>query len=570
RGVAIPGINDAFAGSAPDVGVYESALDVAPSVLSITRVDANPTAAAILNFTVTFSEPVNGLDLAAPFADFALTSPGLTGVSIAGVTPVSGTTYTVAVNSGSGAGTLRLDIVDDDSITDAARTPLGGPGAGNGAFTTGEAYTVDKSLPAAISILRTDPTPTAAGTVHFAVTFTEAVTGVDTNDFLLAVTGNIGGAVVTEVLGSANAYSVTVDVGTGDGTLRLDLLDNDSIVDAGNTPLGGPGAGNGNFVAGEIYTINRNNPTVVSILRADADPSTAENVRFGVSFSEPVTGVDSADFTVAVSGPSGARVLEVTGSGAAYIVNVATGTGNGSLRLDVVDNDSIIDLASAPLGGPGAGNGNFAIGETYTINKPVTPPVTKVTENFRSNGANDGWVLESGENSERGGSKNTNATTFILGDDARDRQYRAFLHFPTVTLPDNAQITMLLLMIKKQDRIGTDPFTTHGNILIDIRSGAFGSFGPFPVNSLQVSDFQFPSSRDAVGAFPNNPVGGWYWAMLDTTAFQYVNRTGVTQFRLRFQLDDNDDLGNDYLRFYSGNYSAQVDRPQLSVEYYVP
>jgi hypothetical protein len=35
------------------------------------------------------------------------------------------------------------------------------------------------------------------------------------------------------------------------------LIDNDSIKDVSNNPLGGPGAGNGNFTAGEIYTINK-------------------------------------------------------------------------------------------------------------------------------------------------------------------------------------------------------------------------------------------------------------------------------------------------------------------------
>ena len=53
----------------------------------------------------------------------------------------SGRTYTVTVATGGGAGTIRLDVTDNDSIVDAASNRLGGTGAGNGAFTTGEAYT---------------------------------------------------------------------------------------------------------------------------------------------------------------------------------------------------------------------------------------------------------------------------------------------------------------------------------------------------------------------------------------------------------------------------------------------
>ena len=39
-------------------------------------------------------------------------------------------------------GNGALDVVDNDTIVDGAGTPLGGAGAGNGSFTTGQAYTV--------------------------------------------------------------------------------------------------------------------------------------------------------------------------------------------------------------------------------------------------------------------------------------------------------------------------------------------------------------------------------------------------------------------------------------------
>ena len=568
RGVVIPGINDSFAGSAPDVGAYESAVDSPPMVSSIVRAGPNPTNAASVNFTVTFSESVTGVDTVTPFNDFGLTvSSGITGAAIISIIPISGAAYTVSVNTGSGIGTIRLDLLDDDSIVDAARNPLGGGGAGNGTFTTGEFYTIDKSLVTTTSILRADPNPTVADTVHFTVTFSEAVIGVDASDFALATTGGITGAAVTEISGSGNTYIVTANTGTGDGTLRLDLLDNDSIVNTLNNPLGGVGAGNGNFTTGEAYTLDRSVPTVTSSLRADPDPATAESVHYVVSFSKSVNGVDASDFVLTTTGISGATVTQVSGTDNTYTVTVGTGSGNGTLRLDVIDNDSIVDASGHPLGGAGAGNGNFTTGEVYTVNKTV---VTKITEIFTSDRANDGWVLESKENSNRGGTKDASSATFNLGDDSKDRQYRAILHFSTSSLPDNAVITMVILMIKKDGQVGTDPFSTHQNILIDIRHGAFGSLGPFSMYSLQVTDFQDPASKDSVGMIQNNPVGGWYWALLDSMAFPNINLTGGTQFRLRFQLDDNDDLGNDYLKFYSGNYLILSGRPQLQVEYYVP
>jgi hypothetical protein len=137
-------------------------------------------------------------------------------------------------------------------------------------------------------------------------------------------------------------------------------------------------------------------------------------------------------------------------------------------------------------------------------------------------------------------------------------------------LPDNAVITQAILMIKKQDVVGTNPFTTHQNISIDIRKGYFSNFNLFSFGSLQLTDFQAAADMYMVGTIQNNPVGGWYWATLDSRAFPYINLKDTTQLRLGFQLDDNDDMGEDYIRFYSGDYEPQIDRPHLLIDYYVP
>ena len=62
---------------------------------------------------------------------------------------------------------------------------------------------------------------------------------------------------------------------------------------------------------------------------------------------------------------------------------------------------------------------------------------------------------------------------------------------------------------------------------------------------------------------------GWYWSTLKAVAYPYVNRTGITQFCLRFQLNDDNDSVADFIRFYSGNATA-ANRPVLVIEYYVP
>jgi hypothetical protein len=61
----------------------------------------------------------------------------------------------------------------------------------------------------------------------------------------------------------------------------------------------------------------------------------------------------------------------------------STGTGNGTVGLNLVDNDSVKDGVNNPLGGSGAGNGNLT-GQAYTIDR--TPPATAPTINAGPSG----------------------------------------------------------------------------------------------------------------------------------------------------------------------------------------
>ena len=133
-----------YEGVIPQYQLAYSTAECPPIVKSIVRANPDPTAVANVNFTVTFSEPVTGVDTVSPFNDFALTtSPGISGASITGVSG-SGTTYTVTVNTGSGNGTIRLDVLDNNSIVNAASNPLGGAAVGDGNFTTGDFYTINR------------------------------------------------------------------------------------------------------------------------------------------------------------------------------------------------------------------------------------------------------------------------------------------------------------------------------------------------------------------------------------------------------------------------------------------
>jgi hypothetical protein len=52
-------------------------------------------------------------------------------------------------------------------------------------------------------------------------------------------------------------------------------------------------------------------------------------------------------------------------------------------------------------------------------------------------------------------------------------------------------------------------------------------------------------------------------------AAPFLNKWGRTQFRLRFNKDDNNNLTADYLSLFSGD-AAAGDQPQLIITYMVP
>ncbi len=173
--------------------------------------------------------------------------------------------------------------------------------------------------------------------------------------------------------------------------------------------------------------------------------------------------------------------------------------------------------------------------------------------------ANDGWVLESGEKTNKGGTKNSTASTFSIGDNANNKQYLGILHFDT-SLPAGAVVTSATLNIKKMGQAGNiNLFTKFGGLFIDTKKPGFGT------PTLSIGDFQAAGIQN-IAKFNNTPVNGWYNATIGSA---YINTTGATQFRLRFKLDDNNNFLANYIKFYSGSAIA-ARRPQLNIQYYVP
>jgi competence ComEA-like helix-hairpin-helix protein len=195
---------------------------------------------------------------------------------------------------------------------------------------------------------------------------------------------------------------------------------------------------------------------------------------------------------------------------------------------------------------------------TKTATKTATP--TRTPLSLLSIGAQDGWILESNETSNTGGSMNATAGTLQLGDDKANRQYRTVLSFNTAGLPDNAVISSAVLKIKQNgSHIGSNPFNVLGTLWADIRTGPFGSA------TLQLKDFSASASANKIGSFNKIPMNGWYLNSLNATGRNKINKTGITQFRLYFAKDDNNNFTADYMKFQSGNASS--NQPALTITY---
>ncbi len=224
-------------------------------------------------------------------------------------------------------------------------------------------YVVDATAPQVSSINRANANPTnTAGNVSWTVTFSESVTGVDSTDFALVSTGLGGTPAITTATGSGTTYTVTASTGTGSGTLKLNLNDNDSIVDVvgnklggtGTGSAGGGGAGNGSF-EGQAYTIDRAAPTIAAtaVTLPDNNAYTADtwtNKSVRVTFTCTDTGgsgkaTDTASGDTDVTAETSATGTTVNSSGTCTdnAGNTAAGASFGPIKIDKTA-PSITDL----------------------------------------------------------------------------------------------------------------------------------------------------------------------------------------------------------------------------------
>lgn len=209
--------------------------------------------------------------------------------------------------------------------------------------------------PEVSSINLGNPNPTKADNLTFAVTFSENVTGVDAGDFDLVKTGTASGN-ITSISGSGNSYTVTVNNVSGDGTLGLNLIDDDSILNSNNVELGGVGTsgnGSGSFTTGQTYTLDNTVPGAASTpdLTAATDTGNSNTDNITNDTTPTFTGTAEANSTVILTSNVNGTIGTTTTDGAGnWSITASTlSTGNHTITATATDAAGNTSTASSAL-----------------------------------------------------------------------------------------------------------------------------------------------------------------------------------------------------------------------------
>ncbi|MEM7017980.1 MAG: Calx-beta domain-containing protein, partial [Pseudomonadota bacterium] len=207
----------------------------------------------------------------------------------------------------------------------------------------------------------------------FRATFSEDVMGVDTADFAVNGTTTAGVTAVTPV--SASVYDVTVsggDLASFNGVVGLNFAAAPVIQD-----LGGNGLPNTEPGTDQTYMVDNMGPSTTSFTRQTpaTTPTNADTLIFRATFSEDVTGVDTADF--AVNGTTTATVTAVTPvSASAYDVTVSGGDLAGLNGIVGLDFDAAPTIQDIDLTADALPNTEPVTDETYTVDNTAPLPTT--------------------------------------------------------------------------------------------------------------------------------------------------------------------------------------------------
>jgi hypothetical protein len=329
------------------------------------------------SITLTFSEAVTGLAA----ADFRLTRGGnpvaLSNATLTG----SSTTWTLGgLNTATTLdGDYKLEL--NGTVTDIAGNPLVVTPPAPSVSWTRNSVAPTVTLAAVANQKNGD-----AATSSIVATFSKVVTGVDRADFELKRDGVVvplAGATLNQGTdGDANKWTLSglAALAAGNGSYQLAL----KAIDAGIADT----AGN-QLTTGASTAWKRDTAVPTATFAAVTTPRNTAVNQIALAFSEPVTGVNLADFSLTRGGnPVPLTGASVTGSGASYTITGLSG-------LTGTDGTYVLKLTALGSGIADAAGNDLSADATATWIAAGTPFTGAIS-------ATDGTALPTIRNTEVG------------------------------------------------------------------------------------------------------------------------------------------------------------------------
>jgi len=181
--------------------------------------------------------------------------------------------------------------------------------------------------------------------------------------------------------------------------------------------------------------------------------------------------------------------------------------------------------------------------------------------------ADDGWVKESRENSNSGNktnNQNNGSKALRVGDDRKDKQYKAIISFDLASIPIGGIIDSMSLQLRRNNRSLVGSTAGFGNANLVLKTGSFNNSA-----ALEGADFQATATESYVGSLVDGLTATASVNATGIAAIQSAHSAGTSklQLRLEYALDDNDDKGNDYIGYYSSDNNTSSNHPQLTINY---
>lgn len=183
--------------------------------------------------------------------------------------------------------------------------------------------------------------------------------------------------------------------------------------------------------------------------------------------------------------------------------------------------------------------------------------------------AEDGTVTQTDEGSLTEGTPVPKDTVFLLGDGTDNLGQRGILSFSLSTLPQEAVIIGARLRMTRKQGYGNT--TSFGDLLLDMGSPSFGGSPTLTYEDYATTDTDY---LDVATSFPY-PAGNGYTTFAEISSDYYENLSVLAgtseniQFRVRFEVEGDNDGALDALSIASGNSRTAIEIPELIVDYYL-